>query len=310
MVLAARLLSGLGLFVASLASGWWCGRRGWLPEPRAAAVIRLVVTRLSPVVLCLSFWGREALTPRLALLPLIGLAVALSTLLPAWAYARMAQLTRPQTGSFLTCAMFSNVGYFGALIAFALYGEAAYSLAVIHLLFFSPSFYTVGLTLATRYGSSPGGASASLFSDELRIYPVIGLGLGCLLSLARVPRPEALGALNHALIPLDTALYVAAVASQVRWSLARPWVGPMAAMSAIKFVYSPLIAWALVSWAGLSGLPRLVVLLQSAMPVGVSPLMLPTLFGLDKRLAHTLWIVTTAVAVVWLLIYLPILASL
>ena len=306
MALFVRLLSGLGLFLASLLVGGWCGRGGWLPQARAGRLIRLIVKRLSPLVLCLSFWGLESLRWELSVLPLIGFAVSLAALVPAWGYAKAANLSRPRSGSFLTCAAFSNVGFFGALILFTLYGEAAYSLAMIHMLYFSPAFYAVGFTLAKRYGHARSGQAGTSFSDELRLYPLAGLILGCALNLAHVPRPVALGALNHVLIPLDTALYIIAIGSQVRWEPAAPWLGPALVMSAIKFLYSPLVAWGLVAWLGVTGLPRVVVLVQSALPVAVSPLMLPLLFGLDRRLSNALWIVTTAVAIPWMLVYLPL----
>jgi len=56
----------------------------------------------------------------------------------------------------------------------------------------------------------------------------------------------------------------------------------------------------------LEGLPRLVVLLQAATPVGVSPLMLALLFGLDRRLTNALQVFTALLAIPWMLLYLPL----
>ena len=77
-------------------------------------------------------------------------------------------------------------------------------------------------------------------------------------------------------------------------------------MSGIKFLYSPLIAWGLVELFRLQGLPRFIVLLQAAMPVAISPLMLPALFGIDRRLTSSLLVATTLLAIPWLLVYLPL----
>ena len=126
-----RLGLGVCLFVGSLALGWALRRRGWLSERHANRVIRLTMRWLSPVVLCLSFWRLRFTDARLIWLPVIGCAVSGASLLPAWWYARRARLSAPQTGSFLTCAFFSNLGFLGAFIAFALYGEAAYGLAML-----------------------------------------------------------------------------------------------------------------------------------------------------------------------------------
>ena len=77
-------------------------------------------------------------------------------------------------------------------------------------------------------------------------------------------------------------------------------------MSAIKFLYSPLVAVLLVQVFHITGLPRVIVLLEASTPVGVSPLVLPLLFGLDRKLSNALWLFTTALAIPWIIL-LPIL---
>ncbi len=306
-----RLAAGLGLFVGAMTLGWWLGRRGILTEARASGFIRLVVTRVSPLMLGLLFWRMDFRHRDPWLLPLIGLAVSVATLLPAWLYARRASLARPETGSFLACAFFSNVGYLGAFTAFALFGETAYGLCVLYFLCFTPCFYTIGFGLAAHYGRAPGRSKlASAYNDSLRLYPFLGMVAGIMLNVAGIPRPAPLQTLNHLLIPVDTALYLLAIGSQLRFESPRPWLRACLAMSGIKFVYSPLVAWGLVTAFGLTGLPRLVVLLEASTPVAVSPLVLPLLFGVDRKLANALWLCTTAWAIPWLLLVLPLLPRL
>ncbi len=310
-MMLARVGMGLGLFLGSVGAGWWLHRRGVLTESRASRLVRFVVKGLSPLVLCLSFWRMDLSRAEPWLLPVLGLLVSLSMLLPAWLYAKSARLSRPETGSFLACAYFSNVGYLGAFLAFALFGEGAYALCVLYFLLFSPSFYTIGFSLASHYGRTKtvSGFGATL-QDQLRLYPFLGMAAGACLSLARVPRPVALEWLNHALIPLDTALYLAAIGSQLTFDSPRPWLRACLAMSAIKFLYAPAVAWGLLSLFGLHGLPRLIVLIEASTPVAVSPLVLPLLFGVDRKLANALWLFTTGLAIPWLLLILPALQRL
>jgi len=309
--MGVRLAASLGLFLGSMALGWWLHRRGVMTPTRAAHLVRFIVKGPSPVVLCLSFWRMNLRSVEPWLLPLTGLLVAASTLLPAYWYARRAKLSRSQTGSFLTSAFFSNLGYLGAFTAFAMFGEEAYALCVLYFTFFTPSFYTWGFWVGMRYGHAPDSLKqAEMFKDDLRFYPFMGMVIGAVLSLSGLPRPPLLEQLNHALIPFDTALYLVAVGSQISVTSPRPWLRECLAMSAIKFIYTPLVAWALASALGLKGLARLVVLLEASTPVGVSPLVLPLLFGLDRRLTNALWLFTTALAIPWLLLVLPLLARL
>jgi len=306
-----RIVLGLGLFAGSMAAGWWLARRGRLSEARASRLVRWVVTVPSPIVLCLSFWRMNLRSVEPWLLPFLGLLISSSTLAPAFLYARRAGLSRPQTGSFLACAFFSNLGYLGAFTAFAVYGEAAYALCMLYLVFFSPCFYTLGFGIGARYGHRAREASTmeAAFRDELRLFPFLGMLAGAALSLAGVERPALLEWLNHVLIPADTALYLIAIGSQVTFEWPRAMLRPCLAMSGIKFLYSPLIAWGLVSLAHLEGLPRFVVLLESATPVAVSSLVLPLLFGLDKRLANAVWLFTTILSLLVFAIFLPLLIT-
>ncbi len=303
-----RLEFGLGLFIGSLSLGWWLGRRGVLTETRANRLIHTVTVRLSPVVVGLSFWRLEFSGWAPWLVPLAGVALALSTLLPAWWYARLARLNDPQTGSFLTCAVFSNVGFLGALVAFAVAGEAGYGMSTLFLLLFSPCFYAVGFALARRFGRvSHERSSGAWYTDELRLYPLAGLAVGVALSLAHVPRPAVCEWLNQALIPVVTALMLISLGSHIRVvPLSRQEQQAAAVMCAIKFWYTPLVGWGLVRLLGLTGLSRFTVELQSAMPVAVSPLMLPMMFGLNRRMTNALWVVTNTAALAWLWIYLPL----
>jgi predicted permease len=134
--------------------------------------------------------------------------------------------------------------------------------------------------------------------------------VGVLLNLAGVVRPQPLEWLNHVLIPLDTALYLTAIGSQLHLASPRPHLAPCLVMSGIKFLYTPLVAWLLVAAFGLQGLPRFVVLLQASTPVAVSPMVLPLLFNLDRRLANALWLFTTVASLPWLLLVIPLLQRL
>ncbi|HBH96456.1 MAG TPA: hypothetical protein DDX89_01510 [Candidatus Omnitrophica bacterium] len=302
-----RLGVSWGLFIGSMVLGWWLGQRGMLTEARANRLLRFAVKWLSPVVLCLSFWRLEVGGRGVAWVPIIGAVACLAALGPSWLYARRTGLSRPQTGSFLTCAMFSNVGYIGAFVAFAFFGESGYGLGVWYLVYFSPCFYLIGMTIAERFGSqTPDAAATSPFSEELRLFPFAGMIVGSLLNLTHCPRPEVFGWINHVLIPIDTAIHLTAIGSQIHVGPFTGFWKPALAMSAVKFFYTPLVSWGLACVTRLDGLPRFVVLLQGAMPVAVSPLMLAVVFRLDRRFSSALWLVTNLLAIPWLFLYIPL----
>lgn len=300
---------GMALFLGAVVAGWWLRRQGRLSEARARSMIRWAMRWLSPVVLGLSFW-RLHLTGALAWLPVVGFLVSCSTLVPAYGYARRARLTDPQAGSFLTCAFFSNVGYLGAFLAFVSFGEVAYGLAVLYLVLFTPAFYSLGFSIARHFGRGhqPAGLGVSPL-EELRLYPFLGMALGAGLNLCGVPRPEIFTPLNRVLIPVDTVLYLVAIGAHLQVAPSKAQGRHGMAMAAIKFLYTPVVGWALARLLRLDPLSSFVVLLQCSMPVAISPLMLTVFFGLDRRLASALFLVTTVLAIPWLLVYVPLIRS-
>ena len=313
-----RVAFSLSVFIGSMGLGYGLSRLGWLNQRRSARLTQLVIKGLSPFVLWLSLWAIGFKTWRLALLPILGASICVAMLLPAWLYVRRARLAPAQAGSFLTCAAFSNVGYVGAFTAFALFGEKAYALCLLYLALFGLCFYTIGFAIARRYGGRaasqlPQAAPANpkpALTDDLRLYPFIGMGVGLLCNLLGLPRPDVLAAVNHVLIPLDTALYLIAIGSQLTVVPFGRWPGPSLAMSAIKFLYAPAVAWLLVSALGFEGLPRFVVLLEASTPVAVSPLIFPLLFKLDRELSNAVWLFTNVLAIPWLLLVIPLLQRL
>jgi predicted permease len=305
MAMHARVFYGVGLFAGSLLIGLALGRAGLLPQDRAQVLIRTLVKRVTPVVLALLFWRLPLTDVGVWWLPAIGCVASVSTLLPAMAYARWAGLAPAQTGSFVTCALFSNVGYLGAFTLFALFGETAYGLATLYFMSFSPLFYLLGFALARRFGRAAHPPGEAERSDQLRLYPFLGLCAGLALNLLRIPRPAFLEPINQTLITADNACYLIAIGSQLRFEPLRGSWRHGAAMAAIKFLYTPAVAWALASLAGLDGLTRSVALFESAMPVAISPLMLPMLFGVDRRLAQAVWLVTTLAAIPLMVVLVP-----
>ncbi len=306
MATAWRLFFGFGVLLSSLALGKWLRFRGLLSEKGSAGIVRVAARCLSPVVLCLSMWRMNLREVTPWLLPLIGFTMALSTLPPAWAMGRWLGLSRPQIGTFLTAAFFSNIGYLGGLLVFALFGETGYAFSQLYLVFFTPAFYTLGFWLAARYGSLEGKSARDAAADaQLRWYPFVGLIAGAGLSLAGIPRWAGFHMLNQVLIPLESALYLIVIGSQLKMVSPARFLKACLAQSAIKFVYTPIVGWLLLSVLGIHGLPRQVVLLLSATPVAVSPLLLPLLFGVDQRLMSALWWFTTALSVIWLAMWIP-----
>ena len=301
----SRLLFSLWLILGPISLGYAARRLGWLAESHARQIIRWTILCFAPVTSTLSFWVLPIHQVAYLTLPVVGAGVTLACLWPAWLAGRWLRMSREQLGSFLLCAMFSNLGYIGSVVCFLFLGEAAYSLSLLYLLSFSPCLYTVGFSIGRRCGTvgrEPGRRGGGF--DEYQRYPLMGMALGFILNLLGVARPAWCGQLNTVLIPWSTAFYLVAVGVTLRLRRVPANWRPALVMSGIKFLYSPLVGLALGWLAGygrlLGGLPLAVVWVVASTPVAISALIWSPLFGLDQDLANSLWLVTTAVFLAWL----------
>lgn len=262
---------------------------------------------IASIIACLSFWVIDVSgNVGILTLPLVGFMVSALTIFPARFLAKLHRLDRRETGSYITCAMFSNIGYtLGGFLAFALLGEAAFGLTILYCLYFKPFYYTFGFYAAEYYGTESKSnifeSLKKIFTEGIRLFPLIGLLLGVILNFSGLKRPDILGKLNEILIPWSTFGFIFAVGMTLKFGAVGKFKPQLFSMSLLKFVISPVIALViayLMGYAGLmNGLPLKVVFIESVMPVAIASLVLSNLFNLDKDMSNSFWIVTTLLVI-------------
>ena len=292
----------------SLLAGYILKRSGRLSDPGrvSGAIVRFAIRCLIPMVVGFAFWRMDLSNRRILTLPLF--AAALSTIqlfLGIW-IADLQGLDRKKKGSFVTCSMISNVGYpLAGFLCFVLFGEIGFSLTVLYCLYFGPYLYTVTFHTAEHY-STEGcvritDTLKNFFTDGIRLFPFLGIICGLVLNLLGVERPESITAFNKILVPMTTAVYLFGIGLTVRFAQMKHFKRECAFMSLIKFLISPIIGLGMGYLLGyhniMGGLALKVAFLESAMPVGISVLMLPALFDLDQDLSNSCWIVTTVLLI-------------
>ncbi len=287
-----------------LTAGYGLRKKNLILKPELIS-IRLIVfltKAVTPFVVLFSFWKLELTSAKIFTLPLAGMAISTLALAPAFFFVKVHGLNRKQAGSYLTSAMFSNIGYtLGGFIAFVLYGEAGFGLTVLYCLYFKPFYYTIGFYIAENYSSKKGvkikDNLKKVFTDGIRLFPLLGLAGGIGLNLLGVPRPGFIQQLNGFLIPATTFIYMFAIGMTLKLRAVKRFKVPVLSMSVIKFIWSPLIGLAIAYFLGyrfiMGGLLFKVALIESFMPSAITSLMLPALFNLDQDLSNSCWIFTT-----------------
>ncbi|MBD2102248.1 AEC family transporter [Leptolyngbya sp. FACHB-261] len=205
------------------------------------------------------------------------------------------QLQQPAAqGSFFLASMFGNTGYIGFPVVLALCGLDAFGWAVFYdLLGTTVGAYGLGVGLAAHFRRAHQQQMSEKQTIALQtlLEPILYNPTPWCFTLALVSRPLALpswletGLQQFAwgMIPLSLILLGMRLVQVSSWhslDSALPAIG-------IKLLLVPLLVGAVSTLVGLTGLPRLTVVLQAAMPPAFATLVLAETYDLDRTLTVT-----------------------
>lgn len=192
---------------------------------------------------------------------------------------------RPTQGSFVLSSMVGNTGYLGYPIVLALVGSQYFAWALFYdMLGTMLGAYGLGVVLASHYGDStesrwkllqamvynPTLASflAGLWLHDAALPPLLQTGL----------KAAAWGCISLSLVLIGMRLSQLTSLRSVK--LASVSLG-------IKMLVVPLVLGSLVTLLGMTGAPRIILVLQMAMPPAFATLVITEAYNLDRELAVT-----------------------
>lgn len=298
-----NLLSPLIIVFFSLFLGYVFGRQYEKSYTNLKSV-RIVLQRIALLVINpLAFLGAVWIAPlsnlKIIALPFVAAAAILSGGALALLYCRFKKLGRKQTGALIPVGGFTNIGSIGGIVVFFFLGEAAFSLVPIYKLFEELLYYGIGFPLAKSYselGEKNENRLKELFKDPFIITMLSAILMGLILNITGFNRPVWYAGLNGILIPLATVLLLLSIGMAFHFTSMKQYISHAAAITLIKSLIVPVIAFSLAFAAGLgnfeNGLVLKVVLVLSAMPAGFISLVPPTIYDLDIDLANSAWLGT------------------
>jgi hypothetical protein len=210
-------------------------------------------------------------------------------------------------GSFLLASMVGNTGYLGFPVTLTLVGEKYFAWALFYdMLGTTLGAYGLGVLLAARFGNGV-HSQWQLVQVMLQNPALWSLGLG--ISFRQIPLPhlaeQGLQGLAWSAIALSLILIGMRLSQLDSWSRLR-----QASVSlSIKMLFVPFVLGLGLFLLGITGFPRLVIVLQMAMPPAFATLVLAEVYELDRDLTVTaLAVGSTGLLLtlpVWLLLFSP-----
>lgn len=308
----SRLIFSLALVVVGIALGYGLQRlaaTGQVPfvdsttiAPLRKRLQQVALLGLNPIAIIGATWMANIENLRIIALPFLCITALVSGGCLALVLSKLFRMERRQTGAYLVCGSFTNIGSLGALFCFMFLGEAGFALVPLYKLFEEFSYFAFGFPLAKSYSAtvqeqdSLAGRLRVVFTDIFVLAAVSSIGLGLLLNLSGLQRPEFYSTINSIFIPTTAFLLLLSIGMGMRFSSVGKYIRESSCIALVKFAIVPLIVVTLGYLLGLhtidNGLPLKVVLILSSMPVGFIAMIPPTLYDLDVDLANSCWLVT------------------
>lgn len=218
----------------------------------ALAFVSFASTALAPELL-----GRLMLLKALVFLAMLPLA--------QWAASRL-KLPAATSSAFVLAVLFANSGNYGLSVTEYAFGQPGLALAVICYVTDNMLANSVGVYIAARGRATVRQAALVMFRNPA-LYTVI-LGLATHQFGWQVPLPlwRSAESLSRAAVPTMLTVLGMQLAAL---PLARDHWRTVAAASFMRLIIAPAIAAALVIPLGLTGLPRQVAILETAVPTAV-----------------------------------------
>jgi len=267
----------------------------------------------NPVAILGATWVADIHDVKIAALPFMGFIALFSGGCLAYAASRIQHLNRKQTGAYIVCGGFTNIGSLGGLFCFMFFGEQGFALVPFYKLFEEALYYAVGFPIAKAY-SNDVSETPSFFqrlknavSDIFVLVAISSIAAGLLLNVVGVSRPSIYATINTIFVPLAALLLLISIGMAMRFSSVKTHFGSGLSIAFIKILFVPVLVVGLSFMIGLdqisNGLPLKVVLILASMPVGFIAMVPPTIYDLDIDLANACWLISNS----FLLFQVPLL---
>ncbi|MGH2960522.1 MAG: AEC family transporter [Solirubrobacterales bacterium] len=224
----------------------------------------------------------------------------------AFAFANRLDLSRPQVGAFVCCAVMGNTAYLGYAFSSVSLGTGALDSAIIYdIVVMLPSLVFIAFSIGAAYGThadTPKERFKSYFTKNPLLYTAV-LALLAPESLSPQWARDITHLLVYAILPAGffaVGIVVRHESELDKLSFPPKLTKPVAIAGLLKLSFLPLFLLAMDQW--ITKVPKAYVL-QAMMPTGLNNLLLANNYGLDRKLTTSAIIWTTLViAVVGLVI--------
>lgn len=267
---------------------------------------------LNPIIMVNSYWVIDFSNISIFMLPLICVLVLALNGGIGLLVSKKLKHSCEQRSAMFAGSTFSNLGTIGGLITFSFFGEKAFAIAAMFILFESFYNYLLAYPIVKSLGEGQKGLQGrikDLLKDPSIIVYVSAVFVGVALNISPLSRPQFMSLYNEYMIPIVSFLLIGTIAFTMDLGKTKTFFKEGIAIICLKFLVAPVIGVSLALLFGLQdieqGLVVKVVAIMTLVPCGFNAIVVPTVYKADRDVANTVWMFSMlALAIVVPLEYL------
>ena len=222
-----------------------------------------------------------------------------------WVVGKLLRVKRRVFIGMMLATMFMNAGNYGLPVVLFAFGETGLSAASAFFVTNAILVYTLGVVIA----SSNSAKLSSAFGNLLKVPTIYALLLALVFIYTgwEIPLPIARSAklLGDASIPSLLVL----LGMQLHYSTGSKELMPMGIVSIIRLVVSPVLAFLLIPFFGITGVARPSLIVESAMPSAILSTLIAMEYDVEPSFVTAVVFLTTIISPITLTLLLRLLGA-
>ena len=295
--------------LVAIVGGYVLRRKGVMKPEWAGRIMSAAIVGCDAPIACLAIWFLQ-MQADVWKVPVAGAIVGVTTCLLGLAAARWRRMAPADAAVFGLQAGMGNVGYtLGGAIVFVLWGIQGLALEQMFCMMWPFFAFLFCFPIARHYGrraaGAPAGGGLAAYAlkalgqslADVRSLPLYLATLGLALNLTGATPPGFVRRWHviDALMVVGIFIQFGAVGMTVYAGRMVLYWKKALGSAGLKFLASPALMLGATLAMGMTGTPLYVCLLLAAMPTAIYSVLMANLFGLNKDLANTTFILTHAI---------------
>jgi hypothetical protein len=209
---------------------------------------------------------------------------------------------KPMVGAFVQGAFRGNYAILGLSLVANILGDRNTGMGALLVAFIVPIYNVFSVIILTAKGARDGARwNGKLVLNILLSIAknplIIGIALGFIANITKLPLPTAVGGGVQYLATLGTPLALVAIGGSIRFSEWKLCLAPAVAAALVKTLVTPLVFVTASVLMGFRGEALVVLFVMYATPTAISSYVMAARMKADTQLASAIILISTMVSV-------------